>query len=250
MSDVQNLINAGDKNDGTALQAGQALSSEFVRDKPDQRMLQSRLQDLASGKVPDAVPLPGDNESKSGYWFAGALAVGAVAAAVAARRLPNFTAGSEISAFVRNNGNHFAAEEARVLRSINWRAEAALPSVIDARNPKMEKLIIGKISDLERYKNSGHEFMLRWPDDKYDVLSKAQNLSIINRWLKRGGSIEDISPSQVGPGFLNSERAFIASLPKKPGQYLHRMSGETTPPATLRSPELFKSLDLTKSLTR
>lgn len=245
MSDLLNLQNPGDQSaaagktaDAGSLQARLSLSQEALAEKAkDPYALQARLSDLASGRAADAQALPEEKMSKGTYLLAGALAVGAVGAAVLSRRLPNIGVGSEISSFVRNNSGHFATEEARVLRSINWKAEAALPSVIDSRNPKLEKLVIGKISDLERYQKSSSEFMLRWPDDKYDVLSKAQNLSIINRWLKRGGSIVDISPSQVGPGFLNSERAFIASVPKRSGQYLHRMSGQNTPPPVFKVQE-------------
>lgn len=245
MSDLINSQNAGDKSgaagktvDAAAWQAGLNLSQEALGEKgKDSHALQARLADLASGRALDAQPLPEENMSKGTYLLAGALAVGALGAAVFSRRLSYMGVGSEISSFVRNNSGHFAAEEARVLRSINWKAEAALPSVIDSRNPKLERLVIGKITDLERYQKSNSEFMLRWPDDKYDVLSKAQNLSIINRWLKRGGSIVDISPSQVGPGFLNSERAFIASVPKRSGQYLHRISGENTPPPVFKAQE-------------
>lgn len=167
------------------------------------------------------------------HWSEG-LALGVlVGGAVLARR--HLAAGAEISAFVRKNPGHFLPDEAKVLRSINWRAEGRLPSLIDARNPKTETLVIGKLKDLERYEARPSEFMLRWPDEKYTAFSKAQNLSLLHRWLKSGGSVLDVSGSNVQSGFLHTERAFIGSVSKKfPGQYLHQITGRMEPPLASR----------------
>lgn len=167
------------------------------------------------------------------HWSEG-LALGVlVGGAVLARR--HLVAGAEISAFVRKNPGHFLADEAKVLRSINWRAEGRLPSLIDARNPRTETLVIGKLKDLERHEARPSEFMLRWPDEKYTAFSKAQNLSLLHRWLKSGGSVLDVSASNVETGFLHTERAFIGSVSKKfPGQYLHQITGRTEPPLASR----------------
>lgn len=165
------------------------------------------------------------------FWAAGMAAV-SVASVVLTHKISNpGIGGAEISSFVRKNAGLFAQDEAKVLTSINWKAEARLPSLIDSHNPAQEKLIIGKLSDLDQRVQAPNEFVLRWPDEKYTALSKAQNLSMINRWLQRGGQIVDISPTQTRFGFLQGERAFIAqSKHRKPGQYLHQLTGLDQPP--------------------
>lgn len=167
------------------------------------------------------------------FWAAelAALSVAAVTLVHKGSNLIGLANGAEITSFVRKNAGLFAQDEARVLTSINWKAEARLPSLVDSHNPIKEKLIIGKLTDLENRAAAPNEFVLRWPDEKYTAFSKAQNLSMINRWLQRGGQIVDVSPAQTQFGFLQGERAFIAqSKYRRPGQYLHQMSGLDHPP--------------------
>jgi len=164
-----------------------------------------------------------------------ALTAGAALAATAAtllitHRLTNLAPGSEIASFVRKNAALFSHDEVKVLSSINWRAEARLPSIIAHRDPAREQMVIGKLTDLESHPLQPNQFVLQWPH-QYTALSKGENLSALAQWIRRGGQIRDISPAETSPGFLQGERAFIASSKKLyPGQYLHLPSGQANPP--------------------
>lgn len=222
------------------LREGLAVSSFWLELGPDRKEKAAAVQTPVQAVDLKEVSASGDKGlmAQTGdfvkeHWSEG-LALGVLlGGAVMARR--HLAAGAEISAFVRKNPGHFLPDEAKVLRSINWRAEGRLPSLLDARNPKAETLVIGKLKDLERYEARPSEFMLRWPDEKYTAFSKAQNLSLLHRWLKSGGSVLDVSGSNVESGFLHTERAFIGSVSKKfPGQYLHQITGRTEPPLASR----------------
>lgn len=161
-----------------------------------------------------------------------ATVTGVVGALLLSHRFSAPAVNSEIGSFIKSNGGLFSKEEARVLRSIDWKTEARLPNLVDRRDAAAETMIIGKLEDIGRHKFAPGEFALRWPEDKYTALSKAQNLSALDHWINRGGRIVDISPAQTQPGFLQGERTFIRYTNKlKPGQYLHRESGSSHPPS-------------------
>lgn len=224
----------GEKSSAELKQGGVAVASileELALGKKEKPVPEAKAPEVSTSIYKGTMAQVG--QFIQDHWSEG-LALGVLAGgAVLARR--HLVAGAEISTFVRKNPAHFLPDEAKVLRSIDWPAEARLPSLIDGRNPARETMVIGKLNDLERYGANSTEFMLRWPDDKYTALSKAQNLSLIHRWLKSGGSVLDISPSNAQTGFLNTERAFIGAVSRKfPGQYLHQPTGRYEPPLASR----------------
>lgn len=170
------------------------------------------------------------NHNKETMLAAGVTLAATAATLLLTHRFNSAAPGSEIASFVRKNAALFSHDEVKVLSSINWQAEARLPSVIAHRDPAREQMIIGKLSDIERHTLKPDQFVLSWPH-QYTALSKGENLSALAQWIRRGGQIRDISPARTDPGFLHGERAFIASSKRlSPGQYWHEPSGTHIPP--------------------